>query len=235
MEDTFKNYVSYYSLEDAQETIELIAKNNIEYKIEENFKNPIGEFYVGSDVSPKYVLKIKSSDFQKAEKVLSHVINPENSDHYLNDYSTEELKQILAESDKWSPYDVSYALELLNNRGIPYTETEINELKEKRIKELSETKKGHIGVITLGYFLAAFGIFLPFSLFWIILAPLLGLNYYYLSETLPNGEKINVYDELTRKRGMDLLIMGCFAFIIWTIVILFFPSYIVSIYDAIFA
>jgi hypothetical protein len=213
MEHNFETYTSYYSLEDAKGTIEVLAQNNIEYKVEENFKSPLGEFYLGSDVSPKFVLKIKDSDFKKAEKVLSSFVSEDNTNNYLNDYPTEELKTILVEYDKWHPNDLAYAKELLTERGITYSESDLERIKNERITQLSIPKEASFyliaGLFILAIIAGLFGVFL------IVLPIGFGANYFYLKNNLPNGNKVYSYNEITRKRGLYLLYFSILTAVIW--------------------
>lgn len=160
MEDKFEVYNSFFSVEDAQQLASLLNDNSIPCKLENNFSNNLGSFYVGESGGAKFVVKIKEKDFEKVDVLLEKQINvnDENiANHYLNDYTTDELKVVLGEYEKWHPNDIAICKEILKKRQIVYTEQDIKEIKEKRLRELSVKKSDNYWVLLGGYLISILG------------------------------------------------------------------------------
>ncbi|GGI24382.1 hypothetical protein [Pedobacter mendelii] len=157
------------------------------------------------------MVKIKSSDFEKADKVLTAIsakdVSAVDQNHYLFNFTDEELRDILLKSDEWSKYDYLLAQKILQDRGHKIDTETINALKEKRIEELAKPEKNQKLSIVAGYVFAIFGG---------LIAIFIGWHLFSHKKTLPNGEQVYSYSEQDRKQGRIILILGTLSAIIWT-------------------
>ncbi len=214
MDNTFETYSTFYSLEESHDLTSLLREHDIEHKIEQNHESSLGSFYVGNSGAPKYALKIKSNDFQKLNNLLGTNNEGLNEQHYFNQYSNEELIEVISEFDKWISSDIEYALFLLKSRGNELSDDEVEKIKQKRIKELKQTKSAPTWQLVTGYLAALVGLLF-------ILAPVMGWSFMTLKKTLPTGEKVFVYDGKSRKQGMYLMVIGSLIGIVYMILAMF--------------
>src|SRR5690606_22574962 len=134
-------------------------------------------------------------------------LNAVDQDHYLFDFTEEELRDILLKSDEWSKYDYLLAQKILRDRGHKIDTETINVLKEKRIEDLAKPDKNKKLSILAGYVFAIFGG---------LIAIFIGWHLFSHKKTLPNGGQVYSYSEQDRKQGRIILILGTVSAIIWT-------------------
>ncbi len=162
------------------------------------------EIFTGSPILSNTVqLKIKQSDFEKANKFLlkeaeSLVIEIE-SDHYLHSFSDEELYEILMKPDEWSPVDYQIAQKLLQNRGKAIDTDLLSVLRKQRIEDLAKPSETQKAWITLAYFTTIFGGFLGIIIGW---------HVFTYKKVLPDGRKVYAYGDNERNHGKNILIIG---------------------------
>jgi hypothetical protein len=212
----FEVFRSFYVEDDAQELATILRGRGIEVRIE-NTKPRIDKIIIGHSPEPNTHLKIKSTDFEKANQIIDEFIlkNLEDidKDYYLNSFSTEELVDVLRKPDEWNNQDVILARKLLEERKYSVTETELEKLSGVRAEELKKPAKGSLSWIIVGYAIAiAFGY--PGIFF--------GLFMMSMKKVLPNGTKVLTYDRSTRLHCLAIAVIGTIV----TTYILFtrFPS-----------
>jgi len=183
--------------------------------------------FVFEDVSPKYSivtpsgliqkefnLNIKKEDFEKAEDLLNTIndINFKQIDDYsfLNDFSNEELLEIITKPDEWNRKDYILAQKLLKNRGSELNPEFVQMLKNQRVSELTKKEPSQKIWIFAGYIIALFGG---------ILSIFIGWNLYSSKKKLPDGSITYSYTEPNRKNGAIILVIGTLSFCIWMIIL----------------
>lgn len=206
-------YKKFKTKADAFELIELLNANGIEYYMEDITASYDMTFTGGAELDDKFVLKLKSTDFEKVDKMLN-AIAAENidlvvKDHYLFDFSDDELYGILEKFNEWSITDVMLAQKILNERGKNVSNESVQEIKNKRIDELRKPEKGHKGWLLFGFVSAFFGG---------LVGILIGHHHFRSKKTIPTGEKVFTYDAETRKIGLIIFCLGIVAFFIWIII-----------------
>ena len=123
--------------------------------------------------------------------------------------------EILENYDEWSIYDYKLAQRILKDRGKEVSKTRLEELKKNRLDLLKVPGKAKKGWLIFGLF---------FSLFGGLTGIIIGL--YHLSvKTLPDGERVYLFEEPTRKLSRILLYVGLFFFISELILFIFKSSY----------
>ena len=203
----YLTFQSFYSEEEAAVLAEVLSKRGID-NIIVKAKPIVDEIIVGDDMEKKIFLKIKNSDFKRANEVLEERIIENISqigpDYYLYSFSNDELSDIINKPDEWSKQDFFIARKILLERGLSLSEKDISEIHWKRMKEIGKQEKGSLLWIVIGYILSLGGVF---GLFF-------GLAYLNARKILPDGSRVFAYDEGTRNHGRNILIISCIFIIV---------------------
>lgn len=207
-------YKKYRTEEEAIELIDLLKSNGVEYYIENIAPSVVDTtFTPGNELDDKVAVKLKPTDFEKADDLLSKVatesINLVDSDHYLFDFTDEELLEVLENFNEWSKTDFLLAQRILKERGKYITDEQIQELKEKKIAELRKPEKGNRGWLIAGYIFAFLGG---------LLGLFIGYHHYKFKKSLPTGERVYAYDAKTRGTGQRIFYIGLVSIIFWIII-----------------
>ncbi len=162
----YVTYTKYQTEKEAEETINLLNVHGINY-IAEKIYSPLDSVIIGGPVINYSIeLKIKLTDFVKVDEILSEISdnNLESviNDHYLNNFTNEELIEIIEKFDEWNNTDFLLAKKILLSRGINVSNEKVQELREKRLLLLSKKKskeKIHFSYFyKLGVFLVILGL-----------------------------------------------------------------------------
>lgn len=210
--DHFEVYDQFHNQKDAKPLIELLKSNKIPYEVEVP-KQLMDTVLGGEAHTPKVFVKIYPHDFQRVNHLVEtdmlRLIREEKinlKNHFLSEYSDEELMDVLSKPDEWNFDTTIIARHLLQSRGVEITEQQIKGLQEKRLREIRKPRKGNKGWLVALLLLSTFGCFL--FLWWFVgylanLAICLGMSYYYWMDvtTDPNGGKFYTFDPQTRNWG----------------------------------
>lgn len=154
-------------------------------------------------VEKDFVVRVKQSDFIKVNKILDEIalnnIQNVDKDHYLFSFSDSELYDILAKPDEWSAFDYHLAKKVLKEKGKNIDEEFLHSLKKARLEHLYKPEESQSTWIIIGYIMAFFGGLGGLAIGWHIMS---------YQKTLPNGEKIYVYQEKDRKNGKIIFYIG---------------------------
>jgi hypothetical protein len=206
----YLTYRKFNSLEELSDLKDLFNKNKIEYIIEDTLP-AVDLSFSGNNTFEKDIrIKIKSSDFDIADKLLEdlagNMIGEIDKDNYLLEFTNEELLEIIEKPDEWSKSDFFVAQNILKNRGVDLTKEKIEDLKRERLNQLAQPEKGQTGWIVAGYIAAILGGFLGVFTGWHLLT---------FKKTLPNGQRVYEYDTTARNHGQKILIIGIVCLIFW--------------------
>jgi hypothetical protein len=198
----FVLFQSFFTEDEAIAIIEPLQNGGIEYQLERS-KELLDRAFIGDNLEKKIFLKIKSTDFFKANEILDarilQNITSLEKDYYLFSFTNDELIEILRKPDEWSRQDFLIARKILTERGQPINEEVIKDLKSKRINELSREESEPALTIVAGYILA-----LLFSLVGLFF----GLAFLTAKKNIPNGKKVFTYTKSTRKHGRNIVILS---------------------------
>jgi hypothetical protein len=217
MKQYLVNYKCFRSLDEASVTTDQLDENNIEYKIVE-VKPKVDITFTGN-LKIEYWLQVNQNDIERIETITETSakknLDEVNSESYLNEFSNDELLDIINKYDEWSKNDYLYSLKLLAQRGIQLSEEEILQAKNRRLEILSRPEKAHPGWIIFSYISSFLGGFLGIVLGWL---------FYSSKKTLPTGKKVPAYDSKTQLNGRIIFILGIVSLIIWAGVYLLHKS-----------
>jgi hypothetical protein len=195
-------YRKYQTREEAQEIIPILEQNGIACEIEDTSRM-VSEFIVGQDDKFNIMLKILPEHFEKANTLLGDyaqtMVENADPDHYLFGFENQELLEIIAEPDAWSEYDYHLAKKILTERGIPITKELETTFQAKRNEELTKKEDSSKIMTTWGYISAFLGGVIGIAI---------GLNLWTMKKTLPNGERVYVYNENDRRHGKIMTVVG---------------------------
>lgn len=204
----FALFQSFFTEDEAAYTIQQFRENGIDYRLDRS-KELLDRAFIGENLEKKFFLKIRSSDFTKANQVLDarilQNITALEKDYYLFSFTNDELIEILRKPDEWSRQDFLIARKILDERGEHISEDVINDLKSKRINELGREESEPILSIMAGYILA---------LLVGIVGLFFGLAFMTAKKNIPNGKKVFTYSRSTRKHGRNIVIISAVSLFI---------------------
>lgn len=194
------NFSRYESKILLKNITDLLDHHGILYKTIK-FDTAVDEAYMTmNEMTTHYTLSLMAKDFVKVNTLLKEDARKQNiykeDDYYLRGLSNQELVEIIEEPDQWHIVDVVGAQYLLDERGVKYTDEDLELMRLHKMVQLRRPKKASRSAIILGYILAfLFGFLGVFS----------GLYYLNDKTILPNGRKVLTFDSETRVHGMRIL------------------------------
>ena len=202
MEETYVVFRKYPNLFQAKELENLLNQNNISSQLTDNIAS-VDASFSGSTLQNEYEIKIQLEDFEEAEKILEKdaedLIEQVDENHYLFEFSDEELYDILVRSDEWSELDYKLAQKILTDRGKSVDVELLKNLKKQRIELLAKPEENQKKWIVTGYILAIFGGFLGI---------IIGYSLWTSKKSLPNGQAVYSYTEQDREHGKVIFYIG---------------------------
>lgn len=203
--DEFVMFRRFIDAGKAKELAEELGNKGIECQLIDNSLS--AEITFSSNIE----VMIRQSDFEKANKILDEkadvLLMDINKEHYLFQFTNDELYDILSKPDEWNPLDYKLAQRILNDRGQDVKSDLLMSLKQARLAGLSKPIKGQTFWIIVGY---------VFSFTISFVGLIIGWFLWKTKKTLPGGEKIYVYTENNRIHGQLIFLIGI---IFWLIAI----------------
>ena len=192
----------YPTLDEANLLIEILERNNIFFKLED-YSMQVDLTMVGQNLDLKIIVKAKLIDFPRIEELLDSeyklTLDEVEKEHYLFEFSDEELTEIIMKPNEWSNYDYKVAELILNKNGVEVSQQFVENIKKQRYNQLDEKESFSSIWIIIGYVSAFFGGLLGLAI---------GVGLWTMSKKAPNGEKIYIYDENHRKHGERITYLG---------------------------
>lgn len=202
-EDIFIVFRKFKDIFQAKSFTSFLDEKGIEFKIEDN--SPTFDVtFSGNQLKNEILVKIRKQDYAIVNDLFDtqaeSLVDEMSQEHYLFQFSNQELYEILLKPDEWSKLDHRLAIKILNERGEAISRDFIESLNRQRIEDLSKPEKGQKTWIYVGYFLAFFGGLLGIFIGW---------NLWTLKKTLPDGRIVFTYCEDDRVHGKNIFIIGC--------------------------
>ncbi|SHK80533.1 hypothetical protein SAMN05444266_101195 [Chitinophaga jiangningensis] len=205
---TFKRF---HTEAQAAEIVTLLQAHNIPVAYEEEVLL-MDHVYVGQNFDQRHLVKIPAGYFTQADNLLKSMItvSPEDvePDYYLLSFTTEELKDVIAQKDEWGDFDYALALKLLEKQGITYTPEQLHLLGNKRLETLTKPQElpGHL--VLIGY-LSPLLLFVPFPYMSVFscLGIFIGAFVRLTKKTLPDGSRVYAFSDSTREQGKWMVLI----------------------------
>ncbi|MFD2099927.1 hypothetical protein [Flagellimonas iocasae] len=206
MEEEYSIFKKYPTLEQASELKEILENEGIDCVLGDNIP-PVDVTFSGNTLQNEFEVRIKQTDFKRAEEILEeeaeNLIDQVDKNYYLFDFTDEELYEILLKSDEWNEFDYTLAQKILTQRGKSVDKALLNSLKNERLKQLAKPEGNQKAWIAAGYI---------FTFLGGILGIIIGYFLWTAKKTLPNGEKVYSYSEKDRKQGKYIFIISIIIF-----------------------
>jgi hypothetical protein len=207
---TFITFQIFNAVELAKELTDLLESKGIQYHVEDT--SPEALLMPTSNQLPEIRVQLRQNDFERANALLEAIAisNLENirQDHYLLEFSDDELMEILEKPDEWNKNDIALAKKLLKDRGKEMSPAIVAELQKKRMASLATPDVEKRGWIYFGYFLSLFGSPIGFIMGWDFLSR---------KKYLPDGRKVYANCTEDRKHGQRILILGVIFTALWIV------------------
>jgi len=190
-----------HSHEEAADVQEILVANNVGCKLIES--DASFDPSTGVSTEKKLSIQVLRTDYEKARDVLMRELEKADqaldAEHYFNDYSNEELLDVIKSEDEWSPEDVVHARKMLQERKVEWNEEEIFSINEAKRNAKDNPETVSTPNLIGGFVLALLGGLLGIGMGWYLMA---------LKKDSRDGNRIFVYDEKTRKAGRLMLFVG---------------------------
>ncbi|MEM5566988.1 hypothetical protein WNY78_17845 [Psychroserpens sp. AS72] len=207
MSNDYSIFRRFSNIEQALELKDILNTNEIDSIIDDNSPPVDVTFGVGGSLQDTIEVRIKQTDFEKAELILEkeaeEQLNNIDPDYYLFDFTNEELYDLLLKADEWNKFDYSLAQKILKERGKSIDKDLLDSLKKQRLDDLSQPEGNQKPWIAVGYIFALLGGFLGL---------IIGYFLWTSKKTLPNGQKVYSYSANDRKQGKYIFIFSVIIF-----------------------
>jgi hypothetical protein len=209
MPKEFVTFQLLHSRQMAEEMGSVLDREGIAYEIVEN-KKYFDPSFAFNKVDPEINLKLMADDFIKARNVLERVYAKQLEEvdpaYYLLKFKDDELLEIIRKPDEWGIFDHALAKKILSDRGISVPDDAASQVMHARVQELRKPESVEPIWIGLGYMAALAGGFFGI---------LMGSLFSNMKKTLPNGERVFVYNEDDRRHGRRIFRLGLVVFLIF--------------------
>ncbi len=198
---------------------DVLSANGISFKVEDESYSRDPIIQTPNSNVPDFRIKLLPTDFERANALLENVFAEEIStvekDYFLFDFTEEELMDVVKKPDEWGHLNYVLAKKLLADKGKTIDATQEKVFEKERIETLSVPEKSSGGWIAIAYLAAIMGFFV---IYLGAMAVFIGLMLSTFKKTLPNGQRIFVYDENNRKHGKRILVLALISTITYFIV-----------------
>ena len=194
---------------DARETIDLLERAEVPFVVED-LNQAFDPFFAYNQVGHKVFIKVAQADLPRARQALLRTaalyLGQVAPDHYLHDFSTAELREVVRKQDEWSIEDVLMAQQLLRERGADMDEAALAAAWQDRLREIRQPQPADREGLFLGWLMVVLGG---------LLGVFIGYNYLQLRQYDPEGQPFHVYDPPTRQQGRRMMYAGLVMMGIW--------------------
>jgi hypothetical protein len=198
----YEIFKSFYNETEATDMMNLLLEHGIHAKTEKT-KPILDKVITGDNMQPSLHLKIDPVHFEKAHQILEDYIrmhiDQAEPDYYLYSFSDNELMEILKKPEEWNHQDIIIAQKILNERGKPVTDNQVNRLRAERIQQLAVVEKEDPVWIVYGYLLT---ILVSLAGFFF------GLFLLTTKKLLPDGTKVMMYARYIRIHGLVMMMLS---------------------------
>lgn len=196
-----RSFRNFLVREEAEAMAEALRGSELNAVVQDNssFQDPL---FSGASL-PSFHVLLLAHEFERAEDILrsqmGKAADEMPDDHYLHEFSDQELMDVLMSPSEWNELDMAYARRLLQQRGQEIPDELLAAARKARLRDLRAPAPSQTAFIVLGYVSAFLGGLLGIAIGWYINTA---------KKTLPNGERVAVYSASDRRHGARLFIIG---------------------------
>lgn len=206
---TFATYRSFIEPEMAEELTRVLDEHGIPYRVERD-KPPVDLAFTADHTHERILVSIPPDLFVTADKALESMTpNSEEDidyDHYLKDFSDDELVEVLHKSSEWHPADVISARRLLASRGIDIEDAKIAEKQAQHLKKQRQPIRASALLIAAGFIFSIAGGLIGLGIGWSLVS---------MTERDVTGKTYPRYDHRSRDLGRCMIFLGLAALPFW--------------------
>lgn len=192
---TFNNEEDYF------EFLTLLKSNSINFETE--VLNTTIDSVFMRPIDKVFKVNIATKEISKVEEILNNealeAIENVDKTHYLFDFSSKELREILENQDDWSPFDYQLAKKILLERDEYLDENYLNTIELERIEKQYQQEKTPTDLILAGFI---------FCLLGGVIGIAIGLYILTSKKILRNGDKIFAFAINDRKKAVWMIGIG---------------------------
>lgn len=204
-----------------------LEENNIPVIVEDG-GYMLDSNFTGVQYDDPVLLKIDAAHFAQARKILADNINIDlgtvDKDYMLFSMTDDELHDVLAKPDEWGLYNYKLAMLILAQRGRQVGERQLEDMQQTHYGELAKPVAFDKSWIILGYLISVAGIIAALWQFFMTILSLFGLLLGWAvmtaKTTLPDGKRVQKYDEASRRHGRNMFLLGILTCIIALLMLL---------------
>jgi len=133
-----KTFASFYVLDEAIALQEFFSKKGIESVLDSTKLNFDATF--ANTESHSYLVRLESRFFSKAHLILDEfcksTLTPQIvKGHFFQEYKSDELTEVVESPAEWSPFEYHVAVDILRQRGVEYSDSDLENFKSKSIEK----------------------------------------------------------------------------------------------------
>ena len=197
----FIPFRTFTDAESAADTVAALTAAGVDFQLEDTRNVPRSPLMVDF-AQPEVRVVVRRTQLQQANTVLQQEAmdtGPMPADHYLHQFTDDELLNIMSQPHEWNEHDYVWAQRLLLERGHSLRPAEVQALRYSHLEQLAEPKALPRSWQIIGWLAVALG------------APLgigIGLNICWARTTLPDGRMVPTYSAASRRQGIWMVGVG---------------------------
>lgn len=211
MAEDFVVFRKYTDLDQAKEMTRMLKEQQVLCKLIDN--SPEFDLTMSNNtLQNEYQLQVHPEHVKMATALLDEGAEDQldeiDEDHYLFEFSKEELYDVLIKPDEWSRLDYQLAKKILTERGETISQELLESLRKQRLADLAKPEPNQRAWVVFGYVTALLGGFIAIAT---------GYYLWTLKKTLPDGSKVYAFRENDRRQGSYIFFAGMVFFVVWTL------------------
>lgn len=227
---------TFGSVDSAKALVALLDENGIEAELINDANlggDPLGLDFQnrGADTC---IVKVQVKDIERARRILEAGVRAESSEadeasmEMFQNFSDDELLDVLRKQDEWNPENVVLAQRILASHGKAYSDADLKSFFDARVELLRKPTAVKVSSVALAFFGCALALALDVGNFLCLsnsnylyallvagfcacLSFIAALNWTYRKKRLPNGEKVFVFSSALRRVAFVDLVLSAFA------------------------
>ena len=202
---TFATYRTFIDPEMAEELTRVLDEHGIPYRIERD-KPPVDLAFTADQTHERILIAIPPDLFVPADKAQESMTpgaaEDVDKDHFLHDFSDDELVDVLHKASEWHPADVIIARRLLEARGLEVDDAELEQKQAEHLEKQRQPIRASFALIAAGFIFSFLGGLIGLGIGWSLVS---------MKERDATGKTYHRYDHRSRDLGRCMIFLGLAA------------------------